>query len=140
MASVVEPPRAFRIAASARLFEGKVAGCTFDVQRIIRSRNSSLPRIRGTIVADQLGCSISITMSLSRLATAFVALCFGGAGATGLIVLVTGLRGSEPGDGVIALGAVFAFGWLLAMGAFAIEASAAERLLRRVLKATRWRG
>src|SRR5215216_5437901 len=78
LAKVVEPQRAVRILPNARLFEGTVTGQTFTIQRIIRHRNSSLPEIRGTIVADQFGCSISVAMSLPRHATAFAALCLGG--------------------------------------------------------------
>jgi hypothetical protein len=139
LANVVEAPRVVRFMPSARLFEGTVTGETFNIQRIIRYRNSSLPEIRGKIVADRLGCSISVTMTLPRLAVAFTALCFGGSAAAGLAAVVSSLRGSTPGDAVITLGAMLAFGWLLAMIGFFIEASAAERLLRRVFKATPWR-
>lgn len=138
LANVVESPRAVRLVPSARLFEGTLTCETFNIQRIIRYRNSSLPKIQGTIVADRFGCSISVTMSLPRLASAFVALCLGGATVAGLAALVTSLRGSTPGDAVIVMGALLAFGWLLALAGFFIEASAAERLLRRVFKATPW--
>jgi hypothetical protein len=140
IANVVEPRRAVRILTSARLFEGTVTGQTFSIQRIIRYRNTSLPEIRGTIVDDRLGCSIAVTMYLPRFASAFIAVCLGGGATAGLAAFVTRLRGSTPGDAVVVLGTMLAFGWLLAMTAFFIEASAAERLLCRVFKATPWRG
>jgi hypothetical protein len=47
LAHVVKAPRAVRLLLNAGLFEGTVTGQTFNIQRIIRYRNSSLPEIRG---------------------------------------------------------------------------------------------
>jgi hypothetical protein len=137
LANEVEPRRLLRFGWGSRAFQGTVGDTGFDIQRIIRYRNSFLPRIRGEIRADTRGCSISVSMSLSAPTLLFIV--------AWLAVAVTGAFSALGGPGrspaeygpVPVSAALVAFVWLMTSGGFGFEAAKAERLLTKIFKAGR---
>jgi hypothetical protein len=136
LADAVEPKRWFRLGPGMRPFEGTVAGLAFDMRRIMSSRNSFLPQIRGTITPNSGGCRISLTMRLHLGTMLFMVVWL-----AGLLVVAFGFasaafNGAEVWVATLPLGMLL-FVWGLSAGAFSLEARKAEELLTFLLDARR---
>jgi len=53
------------------LFNGKITGKTFQVERIINYRNSFLPEIKGNVVEDKIGTQINLVLKLKKIVYIF---------------------------------------------------------------------
>ena len=64
--AIVEPPRKWGWPSSAKrgYFEGKVAGNSFKIHRIVYYRNSFIPIIRGNFRREGLGTIVTLNMRL----------------------------------------------------------------------------
>ena len=129
LAGEVEPRRWLRFGWNAKTFQGTVGADTFDIQRIIRYRNSFLPRIRGTIQAETAGSSISVTMSLPGPVLIFLVVW--------LAIALTATFESMSRSGLTTAIAIVVFVWLMTAGGFAFEAAKAERALCKILRSKR---
>lgn len=58
------------------MYKGKARDNTFEVQRIIKYRNSFLPCIKGVVQPAHKGSQILVTMKLHKLVIAFMAVWF----------------------------------------------------------------
>jgi hypothetical protein len=135
IAAAVEPRRWLRSGARGCPFEGTVSSAGFEIQRIISYRNSFLPQIRGTISAAPTGSSIAVTMQLHVAVVVFISVWLGAVFLASLFSLTVLLSGDASLAALIPL-AMLLFGTLVTSGAFAIEASKAEQLLRVLVEAT----
>ena len=72
----VEPEKFIRSglfgSSNTKPYEGKITGYTFSIKRIIKYRNSFLPRIIGTVERDIQGTSIKVKMRLQIFVLAFL--------------------------------------------------------------------
>lgn len=78
----VEPEKFFRFRGfyspkPKKPYEGYVHGRTFNIRRIIRYRNSFLPRITGMIEPVANGTKVHVKMQLHALVVVFVLVWFG---------------------------------------------------------------
>jgi hypothetical protein len=137
LAREVEPKRWFRLGSGSVSFEGSVSDSSFEIQRIIRYRNSFLPQIAGTIRAEAVGCSISVTMRLHPFVLAFSAVWLS------VVATVCGMFGlSALAGGSRELWMLGPLGMLtlattMIVAGFGLEARRAETLLIEIFAATR---
>jgi hypothetical protein len=136
LADNVEPRRWLRFGAGSRTFQGTVTDDSFEIQRIISYRNSFLPTVRGTIQADSLGSSVSLTMRPSAFTLIFLVIWLAIA-ISGALASLASAPAAAQGNGRLVPVALVAFVWLMTMGGFYFEAAKAERALIRILKAAR---
>ncbi len=131
LAAEIEPRRWLRFTWRTRAFEGSVEGSSFDIRRIIRYRNSFVPRVLGTIQAEPNGCTIVVEMTLAPVVLIVMLVWFGIGIFDGFSSLATaGTNGNSGGTWARPV-AMLAFGWLLMIGGFAFEAHKAKRLLTK---------
>lgn len=115
-------------------FEGEVAGSEVRIQRVIRYRNSFLPRIRGWVEPSVRGSRFTATLSLHPLVTVFMLVWFAMALAIGIPMTAVPLaEGSADPLALIPL-AMLAFGWGMVSGAFTYEARVARDRLAAILE------
>lgn len=105
-------------------FAGKLEGHTFVISKVIRYRNSFLPRISGTIYEDIDGTAIRIKMRLHTPVLIFIALWVTGVTIAGVTTLL-----SRSISILIPL-AMLLFLYLLATAAFKWESGKALRELQ----------
>ncbi len=73
----MEPEKTFRFnlfQKTAKPYEGKIDGRTFQIRRLIRYRNSFRPEIKGEISPDVNGTTINVKMRLHMAVIVFI--CF----------------------------------------------------------------
>ncbi len=79
----VEPEKLIRSglfgSANTKPYEGKITGYTFSIKRIIKYRNSFLPRILGSVEQDIQGTSIKVKMRLQIFVIVFLIVWCSGA-------------------------------------------------------------
>jgi hypothetical protein len=75
LASATEKSRWFHWSDHHRLFQGTLKGNRFEIQRIVRERNSTLPRMRGEIAPTARGTSIVGVMQLAGWIRPFLIFC-----------------------------------------------------------------
>ena len=131
--------RRFRFRSRSQRFEETDTCSTFDVQRVIRYRNTFLPRIRVHIRADASGSCISIAMSLPRAVQIFALAWFTVPSAMVAMLLVSIIDHPSLAAAAFMLFSVFMLrsGWRMIVGGFSVEAAEAERLLLKIFKANR---
>lgn len=138
LAAAVEPARLFRFGSGACPFEGRVEGQRFAIQRIIRYRNSFLPRIRGAVEPTATGSRLSGTLALHPLVITFcVVWC-------GMVVMIGIPLSLDPGDApswgrAMPVGFLL-FLWAMSTAAFTFEARKALALLAGLLSGPPPRG
>jgi hypothetical protein len=136
LSAQVEPRRWLRFRANRR-FEGTVAGTTFAIARIISYRNSFVPQIRGTIVAQGSGSKISISMSLHVVALSFLLVWVALVCAIGGVFAASSISNGGPAEEALIPVGMFVFAWAMTVGGFWFEAWKAERLLRSITGGSR---
>jgi hypothetical protein len=112
-------------------FKGEINEDQFLISRIIRYRNSFLPIIIGDICADSYGSKIRITMRLNKFVLGFWIFWMAMAFFIFLGTLPT-LLSDQRVESLIPL-FMLAFGYLLCIIAFNMEASMAKKLLKDIL-------
>jgi hypothetical protein len=134
LVAATEPKRWLRFGASERPFEGRVDATSFEIWRIIGYRNSSKPRIRGTLVKAGDGTTVEGSMTLPLFTRIFAIIWFGGVLAACVVVLRAVVGGARDPALLIPFG-MLAFGGLLVIGGFVFEVRKALRELGRVFGA-----
>ena len=83
LVQAVEPEKFIRSglfgSSNTKPYEGKITGSTFSIKRIIKYRNSFLPRILGSIERDIQGTSIKVKMRLHIFVLCFLFIWCSGA-------------------------------------------------------------
>jgi hypothetical protein len=131
--TAIEPVRWFRWSRPQRLFEGVLDGYRFEMHRIIRYRNSFLPRICGTIQESGNGARITGTMRLHVGTLAFMILWLGFVGLVCILSVIQSIaHGRIESMMLIPLG-MLAFGIALPPAGFIPEAHKALRLLTELV-------
>jgi hypothetical protein len=112
-------------------FFGVVAGNEFLMRRDIRYRNSFLPRVHGTVLAEPGGGSkVRVTMHLHPLIAVVMALWLAITGLGTLIAVFSMQRGAEVS---LVPSALLAFGVVLVAVGFYPEARKARRVLEQAI-------
>jgi len=123
-------------------FVGTVTGTTFESTRDINYRNSFLPRMKGSLIADaeRGGSRVALVLALEPLVAIFMGVWLGGVTLLGVPITIAALQGSlVPGGGsamlaLIPLG-MLTFGLVLPRVAFGYEARQALAFLKQTLSA-----
>lgn len=140
LADVIEPPKTFRnswssASRSHKPYEGKIYDDSFQISRIIHTRNSFLPIIKGKISPQVIGCSINITMKLHIFVLIFMGYWLSMTGSIGVGFLLALLSDNRMGiAGLMPLG-MFVFGCLLCIIPFKIEAKKSKEFLYKLFSA-----
>ena len=133
----VEPKRWFRFPflEKHRPYEGVVSAEGFQINRVIQYRNSWLPFVEGSVRRDGGKTRIEVWLKLHPFVAVFTTVWLGFTGLGGLVAGVRLFTAQEPFEpmGLIPLG-MFAFGYLLAHGAFAIEVGGVRQLLDQLAR------
>jgi hypothetical protein len=134
----IEIPKGFNLRnifynSSDRYFTGHVANGSFELKRIINSRNSFLPEITGTIEPTFEGSCVHVKMNLDLVAGAFMSIWL-----ITTFLVGTGFIISETINGIIEWTELipvmmFLFGYLVPMGKFKFQAIEAEDKLLEIL-------
>lgn len=121
--------------SATKPYEGQIDGASFRIKRIIRYRNSFLPRISGTIVKDFDGTTINVKMKLHPLVMVFICFWCGSVGLAGITIMAISLRNAsyEPAS-LIPFG-MFIFAYGLTMGCFKYESNKSKSDLQTILEA-----
>jgi hypothetical protein len=106
-------------------FIGKVVGNEFKCHRVIRYRNSFLPRIAGRVDSDHNGTRIDVVMYLHPVVLVFILFWLAG---VGLGAVASPRQGDGGAWSLVPVG-MFVFGVVLTLGGFYPEAIKARRLL-----------
>jgi hypothetical protein len=75
LASATEKSRWVHWSDHHRLFQGTVNGNRFEIQRIVRERNSTLPRMSGEMAPTARGTSVVAVMRLAAWVRPFLIFC-----------------------------------------------------------------
>jgi len=118
-------------------FEGIITGDTFNINRVIRYRNSFLPFIFGNFLKTYDGTDIKIKMRPNMAVVVFMSFWMGIVGIVSVIMFFNILFNPEPFSFffLIPFG-MFLFGYLLIMGSYSIESNKAKKLLIDLFHAT----
>ncbi len=140
ISSITEPDRFYRSKlfgpVADKPYEGSVLNNTFEIKRIIRSKNSFKPVIRGTISKEWDGTNVHITMRIHMLVRVFLAVWCGFVGLISLALLVPTIgSGQVPVfTGLIPIG-VLLFVHALSLFAFKAESNKSKKMLQELLEA-----
>jgi hypothetical protein len=133
LSNVIEPPKRFRNSGiwakpPSKLYEGKISGYNFRINKIINYRNSFLPIIEGRICPDIIGCQIKIKMQLHMTVMIFMLFWLGNLLPTALSFIVAMIADNtiNPLMGLAPLGMCL-FAYILCMSGFNWEAKNAKK-------------
>jgi hypothetical protein len=135
LAAVVEPPRRFRLGGGHRDFEGHVGSQSFEIRRIVATRNSFVPVVRGTLIESPHGTRVAIVMRPRPSAMAFMYLWFALVAILALAGPIGVLAGYPALWPLVPAGpTLVAIGWAVMSSGFWSEASRARVILSATLK------
>ncbi|WP_040278561.1 hypothetical protein [Psychroserpens damuponensis] len=82
LAHNIEPKMKFKFSKNHKIFEGFIEQDTFEIQRIIRGRNSFKPYIKGDIKSHNNGTLLSASLKMNHFVITFILIwlgmvCFG---------------------------------------------------------------
>jgi hypothetical protein len=139
LSDITEPERTFRFGtfghSSSKSYEGQVNAQSFAIKRIIRYRNSFLPRINGIIVKDFDGNKIKVKMRLHSLIIVFMFIWCGGVGLACLAFLTQAFSNSKFNAGILIPFGMLTFGYVLTMAAFKYESNKSKKDLQLIFEA-----
>lgn len=139
LSETIEPKKIFRFGIfgrnSTKTYEGQIIGKTFKIRRIIRYRNSFLPRIKGIIENDHEGMSIHVKMRLHAFITVFICLWWGGAVFAFIAFLIQESEKSEISAALFLPLGMLLFAYILTLGGFKFESNKAKNDLKRIFEA-----
>ena len=139
---IIEPQKTFRMTgifgcSDHKPYEGNINGNTFNMTRIIRYRNSFLPRIKGGIVKDFGRTKVNVKMRVHTLVIVFMLIWLGGVGIGCIAVLASGFKfggqNFEPMT-LIPFGMLI-FGYALVTGGFKYESLKSKKYLAELFEA-----
>lgn len=134
LSSNVEPRKWFRWSKVHARFQGEVSRDGFEITRIIRYQNSSLPIVRGQFLPNASGTKVAIRMGLHPSAIAFVCVWFGGLGLGTFAFAYVWLSGQASAwPGLLILPAMIVFGFAIVSGGFWFEATKQKPMLIELL-------
>jgi hypothetical protein len=135
--AIVEPRKWFRWprGQSPNDFEGEVTAHRFSLRRIIRYRNSFLPIISGIFGAEPGGTRVSISMRPHWFALVFWIFWMTGVLIGAAAVLFAGRKWHSAESILFVI--MLAFGYLICVIPFGIEAEKARQILADVLTGRR---
>jgi hypothetical protein len=116
-------------------FEGTVSAEGFQINRIIRYRNSFLPIIHGRFFPLGPGVRIEMTLKLHIAVLVFSLIWLGFVGRMAITVVPQMLTTGSVDAGGAIVGAMLIFFYLLVTIAFGIEADKARKLLSHIFEA-----
>ena len=137
LAGAIEPPKLLRLNKKAphKPYEGAIQGRTFRMNRVIHYRNSFLPRIRGTVEATGVACTVAVRMDLHPLVWVFLAIWMGVIGVISVLLLLETIpsNGFDPVLLILPVMLFFAYG--MALGGFKYESKKSRQFLAELLEA-----
>ncbi len=118
-----------------KLFEGKFEQDRFEIQRIIKGRNSFLPQIKGSIQSDLNGTKLIADLKINAFVIVFMIFWFGFV-FLGFLATIVGVSVQEANPIVIIAPLIMmAFGIGLVRFGFHSEKEKSINDLKRILKA-----
>jgi hypothetical protein len=139
LSNSMEPEKRLRFSffgsSSTKTYEGKMSGQTFNMKRIIRYRNSFLPRITGIIEKDFDGLTITVKMRLHILVTVFLCFWCTGVGLASVAVLTQVISHSEFYPQTMIPFGMLIFAYVITMGGFKFESNKSKKDLQALFEA-----
>jgi len=139
LSDIIEPEKPIRFSffysGSIKSYQGQISGQTFDITRIIRYRNSFLPRIKGVIEKDYDAIRIKVKMRLHILVIVFLCFWCGAFGPISINVLAQSFRNSQFNpENLIPVGMLlFVYG--MTMAGFKFESNKSKKDLQKIFQA-----
>ncbi|MCI4668895.1 MAG: hypothetical protein MRZ79_12230 [Bacteroidia bacterium] len=118
-----------------KAYEGFIKKENFQVSRIIHSRNSFIPQIKGTIEPTNQGSKIHVKMQLHELVLIFMAVWMGGTGLAFFAFLWSAIKAEVHFLVPLAPLGMMLFGYLLATIAFNFEADNSTKFFEKIWEA-----
>jgi len=139
LSDIIEPEKPYRFSifssGSTKPYEGQITNQTFDITRIIRYRNSFLPRIKGVIERDYDGIRIKIKMRLHVLVMVFVCLWCSAFGPMSIAVVTQSFRNLDFNlEDFIPVGMLL-FVYAMTMAGFKFESNKSKKDLQGLFEA-----
>lgn len=139
LSDYIEPEKTFWLgmfnSSSTKSYEGQIEGQRFNIKRIIKYRNSFLPRINGVIERDLDGLTIKVKMRLHIFVIVFLCIWCGGVGLGCIALLTESLNSSEINLATLIPFGMLMFAYLLTMGGFKFESNKSKRDLQTIFEA-----
>lgn len=137
--AVTEAEKPFRLGifnpAETRVYEGQIIDHTFSIRRIIRYRNSFLPRIKGVITPDINGSIISVKMRLHIVIIIFVTFwCLAILMAASVFLMIS-VRDGKFNPFILIPVTMLLIGYGATVGAFHYESSKSKLDLQQLFEA-----
>ncbi len=139
LAHSIEPEKLIRSGlfgfGGAKPYEGKITGYTFSIKRIIKYRNSFLPRIIGQVERDMQGTSIKVKVRLQIFVLVFLFVWCSGA-LIGLFFIAKNVIVNKAFDPwfFMPIGMLL-FVYILTIAAFKYESSKSKKDLKTLFEA-----
>lgn len=139
LSDFIEPEKTFWFGmfnrSSTKSYEGQIKGQRFNIKRIIKYRNSFLPRINGVIERDFDGLTIKVKMRLHIFVIVFLCIWCGGVGLGCIALLKQALNNSDINLATLIPFGMLMFAYLLTMGGFKFESNKSKRDLQTIFEA-----
>lgn len=139
LAAAIEPEKTFRFPAfssgSTKPYEGQINGQTFEIKRIIRYRNSFLPRITGTIESHPYGTTIHVKMRLHIFVITFLFFWCGMVGIGSIAIAKHYFEGAAFNAIALIPFGILLLVYTLTMGAFTFESNRSKKDLQQIFEA-----
>ena len=117
-----------------KAYQGKIDGYEFDIARVIRYRNSFLPRITGTIRSEYDGTVVDVKMKLDPMVLVFMCIWCGMVGFGGCMIFISTLgKGFQPA--ILIPAGMLLFACVMVVGGFKAESSTSRKDLKEIFKA-----
>ncbi len=131
----LEPEKLIRLRRSEKPFEGKIQGQAFQMQRLIRYRNSFLPRIAGTVEDKISHREVHVRMRMHSLVEVFLIIWIGFMILLGLGMAFSMFVRGEFEAWILAFIPLPPFFFLIVMAAFLYEVNKAHSYFSEWLEA-----
>lgn len=138
---VTEPRKLFRISDIFRSnnhkpYEGLIEANYFTISRIIRYRNSFLPKISGRIESEFTGTVITVKMRLNTFVLIFMSIWFTGVGLACFAVLAMALNGDSFSAFALIPFGMLLFGYAISTGGFKHESLKSKYYFAKLFEAS----
>ncbi len=120
---------------STKPYEGQFNGKAFYIKRIVRNRNSFLPRISGTIKENTDGAMIQVKMQLHSFVIVFLSIWCGVVGLVFIVFLMQAFDDSGFNPAVLIPFAMLLIVYGAAMLGFKLESKKSKKELQSIFEA-----
>ncbi len=121
--------------AETKLYEGEITDQHFSIRRLIKYRNSFLPRIKGEIVTESSGTRINVRMRLHIIIIIFVIFWCTMVGIGCFVFILLSIRDGKLNPFILVPFMMLIFGYGVTVAAFNNECNKAVADLEQIFQA-----